>query len=122
MSSYKTLKDGWKELTNFKVKVKLTEKQIQNLVEAGGYDDDSIGMSDEKRIVEDLMENYMSFRKSMDGMVDLVGSIVVQDRLKNDLATVKDSFVDPMNGYGKFMMNVLGRNQPEEKENPEDFE
>ncbi len=79
-------------------------------------------MSDEKRIVEDLMENYMSFRKSMDGMVDLVGSIVVQDRLKNDLATVKDSFVDPMNGYGKFMMNVLGRNQPEEKENPEDFE
>jgi len=104
------------------VKVKLTEKQIQNLVEAGGYDDDSIGMSDEKRIVEDLMENYMSFRKSMDGMVDLVGSIVVQDRLKNDLATVKDSFVDPMNGYGKFMMDVLGRNQPEEKENPEDFE
>ena len=104
------------------MKVKLTEKQIQNLVEAGGYDDDSIGMSDEKRIVEDLMENYMSFRKSMDGMVDLVGSIVVQDRLKNDLATVKDSFVDPMNGYGKFMMNVLGRNQPEEKENPEDFE
>lgn len=104
------------------MKVKLTEKQIQNLVEAGGYDDDSIGMSDEKRIVGDLMENYMSFRKSMDGMVDLVGSIVVQDRLKNDLATVKDSFVDPMNGYGKFMMNVLGRNQPEEKENPEDFE
>jgi len=104
------------------VKVKLTEKQIQNLVEAGGYDDDSIGMSDEKRIVGDLMENYMSFRKSMDGMLDLVGSIVVQDRLKNDLATVKDSFVDPMNGYGKFMMNVLGRNQPEEKENPEDFE
>jgi hypothetical protein len=104
------------------VKVKLTEKQIQNLVEAGGYDDDSIGMSDEKRIVGDLMENYMSFRKSMDGMVDLVGSIVVQDRLKNDLATVKDSFVDPMNGYGKFMMDVLGRNQPEEKENPEDFE
>lgn len=104
------------------MKVKLTEKQIQNLVEAGGYDDDSIGMSDEKRIVGDLMENYMSFRKSMDGMVDLVGSIVVQDRLKNDLATVKDSFVDPMNGYGKFMMDVLGRNQPEEKENPEDFE
>jgi len=104
------------------VKVKLTEKQIQNLVEAGGYDDDSIGMSDEKRIVGDLMENYMSFRKSMDGMLDLVGSIVVQDRLKNDLATVKDSFVDPMNGYGKFMMNVLGHNQPEEKENPEDFE
>ena len=104
------------------MKVKLTEKQIQNLVEAGGYDDDSIGMSDEKRIVGDLMENYMSFRKSMDGMLDLVGSIVVQDRLKNDLATVKDSFVDPMNGYGKFMMNVLGRNQPEEKENPEDFE
>tara|TARA_R110002051_G_scaffold177105_3_gene247063 strand:- start:1280 stop:1594 length:315 start_codon:yes stop_codon:yes gene_type:complete len=104
------------------VKVKLTEKQIQNLVEAGGYDDDNIGLSDEKRILEELMKNYVSFRQSMDGMIDLLGSIVVQDRLKERLGTVKNELVDPMNSYTKFAMEVLGRNEPEEEESSEDFE
>lgn len=104
------------------MKVKLTEKQIQNLVEVGGYDDDNIGMSDEKRIVEALMKNYVLFRQAMDGMEDLLGSIIVQDRLKEGLGTIKNHFVDPMNSYTNFTMEVLGRNQPEEKENPEDFE
>ena len=122
MSSYKTHRDGLKEWTTFKVKVKLTEKQIQNLVEAGGYDDDSIGLSDEKRIVEELMKNYVLFRQSMDGITDLIGSIVVQDRLREDLTIVKNEFVDPMNSYTKFAMEVLGRNEPEEEESSEDFE
>ena len=122
MSSHKTLKGGWKEWTTFRVKVKLTEKQVQNLVEAGGYDDDNIGLSDEKRIREDLMENYLSFRNSMDNMLDLLGSIVVQDRLKNGLGTVKNNFVEPMNDYGKFLMEVLGSNETEGEESIEDFE
>ena len=121
MSSYKTLKGGWKEWTTFKVKIKLTEKQIQNLVEVGGYDDDSVGLSDEKRIREELMENYYSFRTSMDDMLDLLGSIVVQDRLREGLATVKDEFVDPMNNYTKFLREVLDNNEHQE-ERPEDFE
>ena len=103
------------------MKVKLTEKQIQNLVEAGGYDDDNIGLSDEKRILEELMKNYVSFRQSMDGMIDLLGSIVVQDRLKERLGTVKKELGDPMNSYTNFTMEVLGRNEPEE-ESSEDFE
>ena len=104
------------------MKVKLTEKQIQNLVEAGGYDDDSIGLSDEKRIVEELMKNYVLFRQSMDGITDLIGSIVVQDRLREDLTIVKNEFVDPMNSYTKFAMEVLGNNERQEEESPEDFE
>ena len=103
------------------MKVKLTEKQLHNLVEVGGYDDDRIGLSDEKRIREELMENYLSFRNSMDNMLDLLGSIVVQDRLKNGLGTVKNNFVDPMNDYSKFLMEVLGRNETEGEESLEDF-
>ena len=37
------------------------------------------------------MKNYVLFRQSMDGMIDLLGSSIVQDKLKEGLSTVKNA-------------------------------
>ena len=95
------------------MKIKVNKDQYKQLVtEVGGYDDPDIGYKDEEFIMKSLLENYMKFRESMDGLSELLPAIVVQDRLKNDLGNIRNSLVEPLNNYSKLMMKLKSDIQP----------
>jgi hypothetical protein len=99
------------------MKIKVNKGQYKQLVnEVGGYDDPTIGASDEGAIMKSLIENYFQFREAMDNLSELVPAIVVQDRLKNDLGNIRNSLVEPMNQYSQLMLKLKGQSQ----DRPED--
>jgi len=76
------------------------------LNEIGGYDDPEIGGKHEEFLMKSLLENYLSFRQSMDMLSELLPAIIVQDKLKNELADVANSLVEPMNNYTRLMRDI----------------
>ena len=99
------------------MKIKVNKGQYKQLVnEVGGYDDHNIGAQDEEAIMKYLMENYSQFREAMDGLSELLPSIVVQDHLKNDLGNVRNSLVEPLNNYSRLMIKLQGdvQSRPED--------
>ena len=93
-------------------------EQIE-LHEIGGYDDPEIGGKHEEFLMKSLLENYLSFRDSMDSLGELLPEIIVQDKLKNELANIANDLVEPMNNYTSLIRNIHGQHTERSKGNDE---
>lgn len=92
------------------MKIKLSEEQYKKLMnEIGGYDDPMIGRQDEEAIMRTVIESYKNLTNGMNILSDLIPGVLVQDRLRNQLMEIRESLVNPLNGFSALLRDIHGQ-------------
>ena len=92
------------------MKIKLSEEQYKKLMnEIGGYDDPATGRRDEEAIMRTVIESYKNLTNGMNILSDLIPGILVQDRLRNQLMEIRESLVNPLNGFSALLRDIQGQ-------------
>jgi hypothetical protein len=92
------------------MEIKLSEEQYKKLMtEIGGYDDPTTGMRDEQVIMRRVIESYKGLTNGMNLLSDLIPEIIVQDRLKSQLIEIRESLVNPLNGFSQLLRDIHGQ-------------
>lgn len=92
------------------MKIKLSEEQYKKLMsEIGGYDDPATGMRDEQAMMDRVIESYKSLTNGMNILSDLIPGVIVQDRLREQLKEIRESLVNPLNGFSGLLRDIYGQ-------------
>ena len=92
------------------MKIKLSEEQYKKLMnEIGGYDDPATGRRDEQAMMDRVIESYKNLTNGMNILSDLIPGVIVQDRLRNQLMEIRESLVNPLNGFSALLRDIHGQ-------------
>ena len=92
------------------MKIKLSEEQYNKLMnEIGGYDDPATGMRDEQAMMDRVIEAYKNLTNGMNILSDLIPGVIVQDRLREQLKEIRESLVNPLNGFSGLLRDIYGQ-------------